>query len=62
MFIYHMVCSEIDAAADSLAKGLTQGEVQPLMWFAVSDFLKPLRSSPHWPALANMMNLPQEVG
>jgi hypothetical protein len=62
MFIYHMVCSEIDAAADSLAKGLTQGEVHPWIWFAVSDFVKKLRSSPHWRALANMMNLPPEVG
>jgi eukaryotic-like serine/threonine-protein kinase len=61
MFIYHMVCSEIDAAADSFAKALTQGDVQPLMWFAASDFLKPLRSSPHWPALAKMMNLPPEA-
>ena len=60
-FIYHMVCSEIDAAADSLAKAVAQGEVQPLMWFGASDFLRPLRSSPRWPALARMMNLPPEA-
>jgi hypothetical protein len=36
--------SEIDAAADSLAKAIAQGEVQPLMWFGASDFLRPLRS------------------
>jgi len=61
MFIYYMVCSEIDAAADSFAKAIAQGEVQPLMWFAACDFLKPLRSSPHWPALAKTMNLPPET-
>lgn len=60
MFVYYMVSSEIDAAADSFAKAIAQGEVQPLMWFAASDFLNPLRSSPHWPALAKMMNLPRE--
>jgi len=61
MFIYYMVCSEIDAAADSFAKAIAQGEVQPLMWFAACDFLKPLRSTPHWPALAKTMNLPPET-
>ena len=61
MFIYYMVCSEIDAAAESFLKAIAQGEVQPLMWFAASDFLKPLRSSPHWPALAKTMNLPPET-
>src|SRR2546425_5714005 len=29
--------------------------------FAASDFLKPLRSSLHWPALAKTMNLPPET-
>jgi hypothetical protein len=58
LFVYYMVNSEIDAAADSFAKAIAQGEVQPLMWFAASDFLNPLRSSPRWPALAKMMNLP----
>ena len=61
MFIYHMVCSEIDAAADSLAKAFAQGEMQPLMWFGASDFLKPLRSTLRWPAIAKMMNLPPET-
>ena len=61
MFIYHVVCSEMDAAADSLAKAIAQGEVQPLMWFGASDFLRPLRSSLRWPALARMMNLPPEA-
>ena len=61
MFIYHVVCSEIDAAADSLAKAIAQGEVQPLMWVGAIDLLRPLRSSPRWPALAKVMNLPPET-
>jgi serine/threonine-protein kinase len=61
MFIYHVLCSEMDAAADSLAKAIAQGEVQPLMWFGASDFLRPLRSTLRWPALARMMNLPPDT-
>jgi serine/threonine protein kinase/Tfp pilus assembly protein PilF len=60
-FIYHMVCSEIDAGADSFTKAIAQGEVQPLMWFGAGDFLRPLRSSPRWAALAKIMNLPTEA-
>ena len=59
MFIYHAVCSEMDAAADSLAQAIAQGEMQPLVWFS-ADFLRPLRSTVRWPALARMMNLPLE--
>jgi TolB-like protein/Tfp pilus assembly protein PilF len=60
-FIYHVVCSEMDAAADSLGKAIAQGEVQPLMWFGAADFLRPLRSTLRWPALVRMMNLPPET-
>jgi len=58
MFIYHMVCSETEAAADYCAKAIAQGEVQPLMWICADNF--GLRSTPHWPALGTMMNLPPE--
>jgi len=61
MVIYHSVCSDIDGTADSFGQAIAQGEVQPLMWFGASDFLRPLRSSPRWPALAKMMNLPSET-
>jgi hypothetical protein len=54
-------CFEIDDAADWFANAIAQGEVQPLMWFAASNFLKPLRSSSRWPALAKMMNLPPQA-
>jgi serine/threonine-protein kinase len=61
MVIYHSVCSDIDGTADSFAQAIAQGEVQPLMWFGASDFLRPLRASPRWPALAKMLNLPETV-
>jgi len=61
LFMYHLVCSEIDAAVDSFANAIAQGEVQPLMWFGATDFLRPLRSSPRWPALVKRMNLPPET-
>ena len=61
LFIYHVVRSEMEAAADSFAKAIAQGEVQHLMWLGASDFLRPLRSSPRWPALAKVMNLPSET-
>jgi Tfp pilus assembly protein PilF len=58
LFMYHMVCSEIEAAADCFAKAIAQGEVQPLMWICADSFR--LRSTPQWPALARMMNLPPQ--
>jgi serine/threonine-protein kinase len=61
LFMYHLVCSDIDAAVDSFANAIAQGEVQPLMWLGATDFLRPLRSSPRWPALAKRMNLPPET-
>jgi len=60
-FIYHVIYSEMDAAADLLEKAVAQGEVQPLMWFGASDFLRPLRSTVRWPTLVRMMNLPPET-
>ena len=61
LFIYHVVRSEMEAAADSFAKAIAQGEAQPFMWLGASGFLRPLRSSSRWPALAKMMNLPSEA-
>jgi eukaryotic-like serine/threonine-protein kinase len=58
LFMYYMVCSEIDAAADWFTKAIAQGEVQPLMWICADSFR--FRSTPHWTALARMMNLPPE--
>jgi len=57
MIVYHMICSEIDAAIDSYERGILLH--QPFAaQFASVGFFKPLRSSPRWPKLARMMNLP----
>ena len=52
---------DIEAAVDLLAKAIARGEVQPLMWFGASDFLRPLQSTVRWPALVRLMNLPPET-
>jgi hypothetical protein len=56
MIIYHVVCSEIDAAIDWYEHGIEQRQSIAVVW-ASAGFLRPLRSSPRWPRLARMMNL-----
>jgi tetratricopeptide (TPR) repeat protein len=58
--IYHLLCSETDAAADWYEKAIAQKDPVAAVW-AASDLFKPLRESPRWPALAKLMNLPQAV-
>jgi serine/threonine-protein kinase len=53
---FHFLCGEIDKAADWLEKAIEQRH--PLAAIIASEFF---RSSPRWPALAKMMNLPEEV-
>jgi Flp pilus assembly protein TadD len=60
MIFYHLVCSEIDATIDWYERGID--EHQPRMaLYASAGFFKPLRSSPRWPKLAKMMNLPEKA-
>jgi hypothetical protein len=60
MIFYHVVCSEIDAAIDWYERGIRQR--QPLAaGLAAAAFFRPLRSSPRWPKLAKMMNLPEKA-
>jgi serine/threonine-protein kinase len=55
LFRYHLLCSRIDAAADCLAQMIEDREpTAPVSSFAI-------RSSPRWPAVAKMMNLPPEA-
>ena len=58
MVVYHLLCSEIDAAADWYEKCIEQREPFAVM-YARTAFVAPLRSSSRWPALARMMNLPE---
>jgi serine/threonine-protein kinase len=57
MINYHLICSEIDAAIDWYERAIEQR--QPLAALnAPGGFFKTLHSSPRWPKLARMMNLP----
>jgi hypothetical protein len=60
LFLYHSLCANTAAALDCYAKMIDQHEPAAL-WYASTSFLKPLRSSPRWPALAKIMNLPGEA-
>jgi hypothetical protein len=51
MMMDHMVCSEIDAAIELVSKDIEMRRPNAPM-IAFAEFLKPLRSSPHWPKLA----------
>jgi serine/threonine protein kinase/tetratricopeptide (TPR) repeat protein len=59
MMFYHLLRSEIDAAADWYEKGIEQHAPFAVV-LATHSFTKPLRASPRWPALARKMNL-QEI-
>jgi serine/threonine-protein kinase len=57
MIVYHLVCSEIDAAIDWYERDIELRE-PGAAHLASAGFLEPLRASPRWPKLAKMMNLP----
>ena len=57
-FAYHMVRSEIDLAADWFEKVIAQRDTRA-PWIFPHFFGDLLISSPHWPRLAKMMNLPE---
>jgi serine/threonine-protein kinase len=60
MIFYHLVCAEIEATIDWYQRGIE--EHQPRMaLYASAGFFKPVRSSPRWPKLAKMMNLPEKA-
>jgi len=56
--LYHLLCSETDAAADWYERTIEQREPFALI-FAAAPVNKPLRESPRWAKLAKMMNLPE---
>jgi serine/threonine-protein kinase len=60
LVLYHLLCSETDAAADWYEKAIAQKDPVAAVW-AASELFKPLRESPRWPALAKRMNLPVTV-
>ena len=60
MAMYHLVCSEIDAAIDWFERDIELRNLRAPI-YASAGFLKPLRVHPRWPKLAKMMNLPGAV-
>jgi eukaryotic-like serine/threonine-protein kinase len=57
MLMYHVACSDMDAAIDSYARNIERRSPRAT-YLASAGFLKPLRDHPRWPKLAKMMNLP----
>ena len=57
MVVYHLLCSELDAAADWYEKIVEQREPFAVM-YARTAIVAPLRSSARWLSLAKTMNLP----
>ena len=53
---YHLLCSELEAAADWYEKMIDAREVFAPV-YANSLYTKELRGSPYWSRLARMMNL-----
>jgi tetratricopeptide (TPR) repeat protein len=53
---YHLVCSEIEQAADWAEKAIEQRE-PTIRFFLMYPLAKKLRQSSRWPALAKMINL-----
>jgi serine/threonine protein kinase/tetratricopeptide (TPR) repeat protein len=55
--LYHLMCSEMDAAADWYEKAVEQRELFAII-FASAPMIRDLRVTSRWPKLAKMMNLP----
>jgi TolB-like protein/Tfp pilus assembly protein PilF len=55
--VFHAMCGEIDAAADSFEKAIEQRD-PAVVGYLRTPLMKVLRSSARWPALAKLMNLP----
>jgi serine/threonine-protein kinase len=58
---YHLLCSEVDAAADWYEKAIQERDPFAVV-FARIPWGKVLRESPRWPKLSKMMNLPEGDG
>ena len=57
---YHLLCSEVDAAADWYEKMIEARELFAPV-YASSPYAAELRASPRWPKLARMMNMPESA-
>jgi tetratricopeptide (TPR) repeat protein len=59
--VFHAMCGETDAAADWFAKAIEQRD-PAVVGYLRTPLMKALQSSPRWPALAKLMNLPLSLG
>jgi tetratricopeptide (TPR) repeat protein len=59
--VYHLICGEVDQAADWVVKSIEERYLGTLFFTNVSPLASSLRSNPRWPRLAKMMNLPESV-
>lgn len=57
---FHLLCSEIDQAADWIEKAIQQRHPRAIMMLSGPPRTL-LQSSSRWPALAKLMNLPEQV-
>lgn len=55
--IYHLLCNEIEAAADWVEKAIEQRD-HSMMFHLRFVVCRPLRASARWPKIARMVNLP----
>jgi len=56
--IFHTICGEIELAADWIEKAIKERDPSVASWLQ-SAIGEPLRASPRWPKLAELMNLPE---
>jgi len=60
MSMYHLICSEIDQAAEWYQRALEQHDPLAVMSLKLlAQFMRPLRESPRWAALARRVHLPE---
>lgn len=58
--MYHLICSEIDEVLNWYERNIERRYPGAAI-LAAAGFHKPTRSSPRWPRLASMMNLPPSL-
>jgi tetratricopeptide (TPR) repeat protein len=56
--VFHAMCGETDEAADWFEKAIEQRD-PAVVGYLRTPLMKVLRSSPRWPGLAKLMNLPE---
>jgi hypothetical protein len=61
LMVFHLICSEIDKAAEWAEKAIEQGDFRLIITMS-QPILKDLRLSSRWPRLSRRMDLPEAAG